>query len=354
MEDNEQQDPPILLHELDDPPGFRRCRVVEKWGDNLWVRDKLFITIPRRLLDCVVERIGRDRFDYELLELEYGLSEAGDKQFSVGFWGGHPIVFYHLSDEQLGNEVTESIPAGWQSNSAAVSNALRLATVRAKFITTTIRGFLGWLMTNPLFLDEHDALFTKWKDEVFAWGIPTGGLQLSPFPDQPDSSQFINSFAGFFKRWRLTTIAAPFLPVPQTPQLSGLIPDTGRGRLESGLFHVPDTFPIGSRDDLRMLLDDAIHSEPEDHLTEWSTIVSASNFAKNPIARYARLFKLQHYCRLFHQRHSNAINRNLEDLERALAHFLGAKVSLIHQDLIFIRKRLGPQWFLRGSQRPKS
>ena len=74
-----------------------------------------------------------------------------------------------------------------------------------------------------------------------------------------------------------------------------------------------------------------------------------SNPAKNKIPRFGRVFELQHYCRILHERHAQAIHRRLGDLEFALASFMGVSPETIHRDLLFIRDRLGEDWMSRGN-----
>jgi hypothetical protein len=86
-------------------------------------------------------------------------------------------------------------------------------------------------------------------------------------------------FVEFFCRWRLQGLAAPYLPIPLRPILAGRMPHVvlQRHLQTGGLFVVPDTFPVPSRDEFRGRLDDALHSTPPDHLADCIRVLAARN-----------------------------------------------------------------------------
>jgi hypothetical protein len=109
-----------------------------------------------------------------------------------------------------------------------------------------------------------------------------------------------------------------------------------------GIFVVPDTFPVPSRDSLRGMLDDALHgsSSPE-HLKEWGDVIASDNPAKQTIIRFAWLLELQHYWRILQHRHERALYRKATVLKKILAAFFATSQRTIHLDLSEIRRRLG-------------
>jgi hypothetical protein len=185
-------------------------------------------------------------------------------------------------------------------------------------------------------------MFQQWADQVCEHGIPKVGPMVEEVPefagpinrDKKTMTNFAAAFLDFFARWRLKGLAAPGLPIPLQPLMAGVLPAYIVRQLDDlgGIFFFPDTFPIPSRDELRWLLEDAIHgSDNPEHLSEWMQIVRASNLAKNKIGMYARVFKLQHYWRILQQRHAKALQRRTGKLKEVLASFLGVKAGLIHQ-----------------------
>jgi hypothetical protein len=107
--------------------------------------------------------------------------------------------------------------------------------------------------------------------------------------------------------------------------------------------------PIPSRDQLRGLLDDALHGgDPPDHLAEWFDVIRAGNTARNRLDRFGRLFEVQHYLRILQQRHPTVLPGNMGRIELAVGQSLGLSAESIHADLIEIRRRLGDAWLERA------
>jgi hypothetical protein len=115
-----------------------------------------------------------------------------------------------------------------------------------------------------------------------------------------------------------------------------------------GLFYLPDTFPVPSRDELRGILEDGLRgSQRPEHIEGWTRLVASKNPAKNQIGRYGRVFQIQHFCRALGQRHAGAIRGRIQSLELALATFLKTNFATIHRDLQLIRSKLGPDWMFQ-------
>jgi len=244
---------------------------------------------------------------------------------------------------------------------ADLDRQLQISHERMSALWTTARGYLGWLLTNPTFLDEHDALINEHVSVIGSWGTAAFAQPLPPphFDSASTSEQAAfrvadARFVPFFNRWRLLGLAAPYLPVPMQPQFAGSLPETMLGRYSAvgGLFVIPDTFPVPSRDEFRGLLDDALHGSPPDHLDGWMQIVGAGNTGRQTIPKYARIFVLQHFWRVLHHRHATALRRQVRRLEHVFGHFLQAGAQSIRQDLAEIRGRLGPNWVDRGAESP--
>lgn len=78
-------------------PGVRAMGVPSQYLGHPLLNAGPFFTLPEGLLDKIVVRVGGDRFDDELLEMEYALSNVcGSHGCQIGFWGGQPINFLLL------------------------------------------------------------------------------------------------------------------------------------------------------------------------------------------------------------------------------------------------------------------
>ncbi len=350
--------PEHAFFHLSSRPGFREIAVPEAYRSHPLIHERLFFTLPGPLLNAIVRKIGEERFDAELLQMEYALSDiCGDHTQFVGFWGcqliGYPLL--RLPSSVLPRGQLLEAAAAWGMTPEHIENAFKLGQATLDWNATVSRGYLGWLSTSPTFLREHLELFTTWETQIAKSGV----LQLGPLVPEgtmPPGTQcltdksaqkFGKAFEDFYVRWRLNGLAAPYLPVPLTPKLSRSFPLTVLEQLRQagGLFFVPDTFPVPSRDQFRRLLEDSLRSgQMPEHLADWTRIVQSSNAAKREIVRFSRLFELQHYWRAIWQRHSQALDRTEGKLKEALASFLAVDAQVIHRDLLAIRKRLGADW----------
>ncbi len=77
-----------------------------------------------------------------------------------GFWRGQGLAFPNLRVLPLPTISAAEIP---NLNQAAIDLALRNARQPLNNIARVTRAYLGWLLTNRTFLDEHDALLNHWQ-----------------------------------------------------------------------------------------------------------------------------------------------------------------------------------------------
>lgn len=343
-------------------PNLNNLTVPARFLRHQLVHERYFCTLPADFWNDVVNRVGRDRFNAELVELESHLSSmCGDHSQHAGFRSGRPIT-YCLHRQPVVLPVEQTQAAGMSYNQAQLDNMARIAEERFAAMARPARAYTGWLMTNPQFLGELDGLLETWGEMVRCWGFERLGILLPSgmfLPgDDPTSDErwadYSRAFGEFFARWRLRGMAAPYLPVPLEPLMSGRFPITILPQLMNscGVFMLPDIYPIPSRDQLRGMLEDALHGSMEaDHLDEWKKLIAGDNAAKKPFIRFARLFEVQHYYRLLHQRHLQALKRKVGPIKDALATFLDVERRTINDDLAFIKSRLGPDWIQCGRDR---
>ncbi|MBL8826024.1 MAG: hypothetical protein JNM18_03505 [Planctomycetaceae bacterium] len=321
------------------------------------VQDRYFYTLPAELWSRVKESVGSDRFDPELVSLEESLGRmCGDHSSSVGFWRGRSLTCFNLRSPPSLTISAVDVPE-WKVNQAAIDLALRNSRRPLENIARVTRAYLGWLLTNRTFLDEHDSLLRDWQSDVALWGTSSLGQPVPPHevPDNETArsewSSFNAAFEPFFHRWRLRGLAGPYLPIPLQPSMAGRVPQSTLQQLAraGGVFCIPDTFPIPSRDELRSLLVNALHNtDSTDHLTEWMQAIASDNTARHALDPFERYWELQHYWRILHHRHVAAFRRQVTHVKEALAEFMGTSERRLHVDLIELRKRLGTDWLERS------
>jgi len=316
------------------------------------IADRYFFALPGGLWENVSESVGRSSFDPDLANLEDVAGDiCGDFSGDVGFFRGRAVPFPLLHGGTLRKPL--GAETDWSLNRVTIDRHLQLVNARLQGFAQVSRAYLGWLLTNRSFLDEHDALLKKHARQISRWGVANFSFSSSPNGVDADSrKQFVavnRQFVEFFSRWRLQGLAAPYLPIPIQPLMTGSLPESvlAAQLRHGGMFVIPDTFPIPSRDEFRNMLEGALRSAPPAHLAEWMAIVAGSNTAKRAIARFSRIFELQHFWKVLYLRHPDALHRQTKAVTRAFASYLGVQDRLIELDLIEIRKRLGASWIER-------
>lgn len=310
-----------------------------------------FYTLPARLLNSIVEHVGQDRFDAQLLEMERQLSAlVGDHSVYVGIRREAPIAYGHLEPPQaLAFSFDDVKHLGWNMSEQEFREFQPIANPRLETVTAPIRGYCGWLMTNGTYVAEHDQLIRQHADRIREYGFPKPVLAVfgAPLPESPSDEPWVRAFRVFYSRWRLQSLVGPGLPVPlpigipTLPAVAGTLAAAEGGTM----IFLPDFLPVPVRGILPESIDDAVHGRRSpDHLAEWHHIIRRKNPAKNAIPRYARLFSLQHFSRIVHARHPAAVHRNGTRLTSAFATFFDVSDDSIRKDLTLLKRRLGKGW----------
>jgi len=348
MNDTTSSDAPNE-HATDIPPEYRQHRSL--------TGNIPYFTLPNNLIEAVVSEVGQERFDADLLEMEFALSDVcGDHTAQVGFWRGQPILYDLLRTNSLSEDpfLLENLPELIGRNAEEARDNLVELDSKLDWSIMIRRAYSGWLLTNPTFLGEQDQLLAEWGEEISQLGIPTVGPPLRegavvPGAEQAQGRQaeFARAFVAFFTRWRLESMAAPLLPRPIGMYLpvTDLRVVLGHMRQGGTTFFLPDIYPVPSRDHLRTMLEDALRGPRiPGHLQDWSDIVRADNPARNHLMRWARIFQLQHFVRALVRRHPAAMRRRQTACNHAFATLFHVSSDTIERDIALIDDRLGRDW----------
>jgi hypothetical protein len=332
---------------------------IEYRGHRL-IADRVFFTLPEDLLKAADDAIvGPQRL---VSGIEIALSRVcGDHSQHVGFCNAVPIAYPYLRRRAATSVVLDD--AAHKLLARQILNArekLQTAERRLKRHFNIAKAYAGWLLTQPTYVEEQDNLLREFHHDVSQWGLPNLARQTTsiagselPISPVPAPHVYVHRFEAFYLRWRLSGLAAPNLPLPIPPQTPAPAAILAAGPMNDvgALFYLPDTYPVPSRDELRVMLEDALHGVQEgvEHLAGWINLIRGGNTAKNAITRFGRILEIQHYCRILEERHSDHIKRRQGHLERAIAKFLKVSADTVHKDLLLIRQRLGKAWMSRGN-----
>jgi hypothetical protein len=329
-------------------------RVPERHRSHELVAGRVFYTLPARLLDEVVNRCGHAAFGHSALDLEVAVTDSlAHNTELVGFdAAGEAISYPYLC---LGGFIR------WTPSAEALKplglTPTRFAEIwseaqrRMEPTQDALRGYLGWLTTNPQFVAERDDLFTSCAAEVEEHGVPRSGPTIAGDGRLArrvrrircgSTNRFLDRFAQFYARWRLQHLITRELPMPLAPQSPIITPLAllTQMRLGSVGYYQPDIVPIPSRDSLRNMLEDVrVHGQHE-HLAEWHSICRSSRQNDHAMRRYGKIFVLQHYWSLLEQRYPQLLRRRVGRVQEAFAEFLYVSPDAVDKYRQRIRSRL--------------
>ena len=301
----------------------------------------IYFGIPGALLELVVSELGEDRLRGEDLDRDRQLAAIN---VDVGCWRGAVIQYPYLAPRAPVN-LGESAASILQKTPVEIRRLQHELEARCAAIEGPMRGYLGWLLTQRAFLDEHDQLVSEFRVQLRSHGFPQPVWTSLRGLEATDAT-WVQRFREFYARWRLQSLRAPYLPLPEGPR----IPDSlARVRVEGQVrTMVPDIFPTLGRGLIDDSLEDALRGGrlPE-HLAGWMRIVRRQNQAKNVFEKWERIFRLQHYWKVLHQRYSQALRRKKTALIAAFAEFFDVSSDSIKNDLNAIARNLGAGWETR-------
>ena len=315
-----------------------------------------FYTLPLPLIDSLVQESAFRNAAQDALEMEKDRShQAGDHSAKAGLLSGQPLLYGLLADTaEVYHTAEDAASVGWtDSEIRRFRDIQRTGNERIREGVKVKVGYAGWLLTNPAFLGEHDALL-EGHQAVLVEGFPQPALAGCSIGERREATDAeascVAALSAFCNRWRLQSLTAPGLPVPLPLQLpSPFSPPNGvfGGEGVANLV-VPDIYPVDGHGRFRDTVDDAVHGgPPPEHLADWRKIVAASNTARNAIGRYVRIFRMQHFVRVLYSRHAAALNRKKTRVLAALATYFDVSQDVIKRDWRMVDQRLGREWHLR-------
>ncbi len=329
------------------------------------IKNRYFYPLPLQLKQSVIKVLGAGSFKEDELDLEATTSGiVGDCSLNIGFLDGSPVPYNGLAkvealDLDFQTARTSGIARGTK---AQFELELKQVNEWLEWNEINQRAYRGWLLTNPEFLEEHDALLNKWMPFVAQIGLQRFGVGLLSATEMPAAvpSEDIlrlrecdQDFYAFLQRWRLQALVAPYLPVVAAVSLTSVsqfperfLPATG-----SVYLAVPDIAPIPPAALLRPALQRARHPTAESvHLKEWYELVVIEKNHEKQFQLYIRLFVLQHFWRALMSRHEEKTKGKLGKLKEVFAQYHDIDAASLNHWMVELRKELGGQWHRRGQK----
>jgi hypothetical protein len=203
-------------------------------------------------------RLGRPPLlDRRAAEAERALNRLCGTTRAVGVLDDAPIVYPFLSPPSPMPSEAEMIDAGW---SQAMRQEMGSLAERAGKASVRLKGYAGWLLTEPVFLADCQALAATWQalPDRDRPGFPLRRGSFHPdfsgeFRAQASgaSEAFGADFFRFCERWGLIGMPSWDLPDPQGALLPAFLPRGAPALPGQGLhLYLPLHYPLTGDDEL--------------------------------------------------------------------------------------------------------
>lgn len=336
------------LHHQAFPSGIHPIQVPASWKAEACLERGIYFVIPLQLWNLIVSAVGSDRFSSSDHRRELEIAQAaGERTGNIAIRLGAFLSYADLSPVQP-VQLTADEAAFLGKNPAQAAHLGQQATARLNLIHGPRRGYLGWLLTNPAFVQEHDRLLQQHGPSLEVHGFPQPRGSSARIPEHALGNEvdWVHDCRQFYARWRLQSLVLPDLPLPLPFQLPAMEdPATVSPQEGVATMSVPDIYAVRGRGLIEETLEDALRGRGAPcHLQGWFEIVQQSSTMANVLPMYDRWFRLQHYWRLLHRRYPAALRRKKRALIYAFACFLEVSIDTLKADLRRITGRLGAGW----------
>lgn len=286
------------------------------------------------LPEAAIDLLGRSQGQASAL-----LDAAAERTFldlcnahhAVGCWHSRPVLFSFLTTVAPVPSADQMQALGWGPHEQLLIQRL---TRESEETALRLKGYAGWLLTEPAFLEQTRQLAERWNalPEAQRPVFPLGRLSPLPaslFPLSPSAatSAFQTDLRAMLDRWGLTQLATWDLPQPQGPLLPNPLPPGAPALPAHGVHLVlPLHYPLQGDDNLmRRVLEFQRQFARDQGLDE-----SLAGLAHH--RAYAEMFDLLHLERSIRSRAAGHAPRGfVTRVEQALAAGLDISLDAVRQ-----------------------
>jgi hypothetical protein len=217
------------------------------WGSRLAAVEPVY-GLPSAAVEALVSR-RRPLLDPPRAAAERDFNDLLARSVAIGVWQNAPVRYPFLAPRPPRPD-----PAAFPGLNWTASQVAQIGTLlgRADDYAERLKGYAGWLVTEPQFLAERDRLRSAWQSLAPGQrpAPPLGRLLEVPRPGRP-LREFGRSLGSFLERWGLTEMATWDLPQPQGPLLPNLLPPGAPADPTHGVrISLPAHFPVAGADNL--------------------------------------------------------------------------------------------------------
>jgi hypothetical protein len=228
------------------------------WFDHLPKIDPLYCLNEPIIARLEQPRLGQPPLlDHQQAAAERDLNELCRQSKAVGFLDGLPIVYRFFSPPlPLPSEAMMSA-ADWTQ---ALRQDIEQLAQRAAASSVRLKGYAGWLLTEPAFLQACQVLADQWN-ALSSQLRPRFPLRRGSFhanlPEEYRATSsdavavFETAFFDFCERWGLAGMTSWDLPDPQGTLFPNLLPPDAPALPRRGIhLFIPLHYPLTGDDDL--------------------------------------------------------------------------------------------------------
>ena len=240
-------------------PHSVRSALLETEVDPDWLESIRIDGSAYALPPAIQESLRRDRRlqkAADILEPEAAFWTACQAHRAVGFSDSEPVGYPFLAGMATPLASSSAATAGWPAESR---HALLVGENKVLEVRDRLKGYLGWLVTEPAFLAELKSLRTAWRQfpagQAPRLPFRRAPLALQPIPEtQPAAepmSAFLTSVDAILKRWSLVGLITWELPEPVGPQYPNPLP-LHTSAVDHAVVHIvlPAHYPLQGNDAL--------------------------------------------------------------------------------------------------------
>lgn len=224
-----QPDPPASAICIVDSfrPAENDLKVDPSWLSSASI-DGVTYALPPKILERLA-RASRIQTAAAILKTETAFWADCQAHRAVGICESKAVRYPYLAGMDALPASASTVTAGWSADSC---HALLMAEDRALEVRERLKGYLGWLVTEPAFLRERDKLRSDWR-RFPADQAPSMPLRRIPRTVQPGAeivavpealAGFLGAADAFLKKWSLAGLITWELPEPVGPQFPDPLP----------------------------------------------------------------------------------------------------------------------------------
>ena len=126
--------------------------------------DQAWYKLETKAIDVLMRRTGQQRpfLSSEREKAERTFTWICEAHFAIGFWRGRPIANTPLNQAPPLPTESELLLRVFQGNRSAIAELAPLLQ-ESRSASIQIRGYTGYLLTDPTFLRQVEALRRTWK-----------------------------------------------------------------------------------------------------------------------------------------------------------------------------------------------